>query len=104
MLHRYIPKYMHYEGGVYETRMPEWTRELTEAQRAVLEPPYIYNRPLIEDDGESIARAPQGGHLTRPICERRRLAEGDHRVAWRPGGLEDRKSRRRSPESTDARP
>jgi len=29
---------------------------LTEAQRSVLEPPYIYNRPLIEDDGETVVR------------------------------------------------
>ena len=31
--------------------MPEWVSELTEAQQAVLEPPYIYHRPLIEADG-----------------------------------------------------
>ena len=61
VLHRYIPKYMHYDGGVYETRMPEWTNELTEAQRAALEPPYIYNRPLIEDDGESVVRPRREG-------------------------------------------
>ena len=61
VLHRYIPKYMHYDGGVYESRMPDWTNELTEAQRAVLEPPYIYNRPLIEDDGESIVRPRREG-------------------------------------------
>lgn len=61
VLHRYIPKYMHYDGGIYETQMPEWTNELTDAQRAVLEPPYIYNRPLIEDDGESISRPRREG-------------------------------------------
>ena len=30
--------------------------ELTEAQRAVLEPPYVYNRPLIEADGVAVVR------------------------------------------------
>ena len=56
VLHRYIPKYMHYAGGIYETRLPEWTEELTEAQRAVLEPPCIYNRFLIVSDGETLVR------------------------------------------------
>jgi hypothetical protein len=53
-LYRYSPKYLHYAGGVYETALPDWVAELTEAQRAVLEPPYIYHRPLIEDDGVSL--------------------------------------------------
>ncbi len=61
VLHRYIPKYMHYDGGIYETQMPEWTKELTEAQRAVLEPPYIYNRPLIGDDGQTIVKPRREG-------------------------------------------
>jgi hypothetical protein len=54
MLYRYTPKYLHYTGGHYETSMPEWVSELTEAQQAVLEPPYIYHRPLLEDDGETL--------------------------------------------------
>ncbi len=54
LLVRYSPKYLHFAGGYYETSFPEWVDELTEAQRAVLEPPYIYNRPLIEDDGVSV--------------------------------------------------
>ncbi|HCP99970.1 MAG TPA: hypothetical protein DIT99_04430 [Candidatus Latescibacteria bacterium] len=61
VLHRYIPKYMHYAGGIYETRLPEWTEELTEAQRAVLEPPYIYGRSLIEDDGKTVVRPHREG-------------------------------------------
>lgn len=56
LLVRYSPKYLHFAGGFYETSFPEWTQELTEAQRATLEPPYIYNRPLIEDDGETVVR------------------------------------------------
>jgi hypothetical protein len=36
--------------------MPEWVGELTDAQQAVLEPPYIYHRPLIEDDGVTVVR------------------------------------------------
>ncbi len=61
VLYRYIPKYMHYDGGYYETRLPDWTDELTEAQRAVLEPPYIYSRPLIEDDGETVVHPKREG-------------------------------------------
>lgn len=53
LFYRYSPKYLHYTGGVYETSLPDWTSELTEVQRAVLEPPYVYHRPLIENDGES---------------------------------------------------
>tara|TARA_B110000438_G_scaffold288711_1_gene322484 strand:- start:1763 stop:2629 length:867 start_codon:yes stop_codon:yes gene_type:complete len=54
LLYRYTPKYMHYVGGHYETSMPDWVSELTEAQQAVLEPPYVYHRPLLEDDGETL--------------------------------------------------
>ncbi|MEE3215856.1 MAG: phytanoyl-CoA dioxygenase family protein, partial [Pseudomonadota bacterium] len=53
-LYRFTPKYLHYTGGAYETSLPEWTSELNGAQRAVLEPPYVYNRALIEDDGKSL--------------------------------------------------
>ena len=60
-LYRYTPKYLHYAGGIYETRLPEWVSELTEAQQAVLEPPYIYNRPLIEADGETIVQPRREG-------------------------------------------
>jgi hypothetical protein len=56
LLIRYSPKYLHFAGGFYRTELPEWTKELTEAQRATLEPPYIYHRPLIEDDGETVVR------------------------------------------------
>ena len=51
---RYTPKYLHYAGGIYETSLPEWVSELTEAQQAVLQPPYVYDRPLIEEDGETL--------------------------------------------------
>jgi len=52
LLYRYSPKYMHFAGGYHKTTFPDWVNELTPAQRAVLEPPYIYNRPLIEADGK----------------------------------------------------
>lgn len=54
LLYRYSPKYLHFAGGYHQTTMPEWVSELTEAQQAVLEPPYIYNRPLIEEDGSVV--------------------------------------------------
>ena len=56
LLYRYSPKYLHFAGGVYQTSQPDWVSELTEAQQAVLEPPYIYERPLIEADGVSVIR------------------------------------------------
>jgi len=56
LLFRYTPKYLHYSGGTYETHLPDWVSELTEAQQAVLEPPYIYHHPLIEDDGVTVVK------------------------------------------------
>lgn len=56
LLYRYTPKHTHYDGGTYKVVQPEWVAELTEAQRAVLEPPYVYNRPLIEADGVAVVR------------------------------------------------
>ena len=56
LLYRYTPKYLHYDGGTYEVTQPEWVAESTEAQQAVLEPPYIYHHPLIEPDGETVVR------------------------------------------------
>lgn len=52
---------LHYAGGVYQTEMPNWVSELTETQQAVLEPPYIYHRPLIEADGETLVRPRREG-------------------------------------------
>ncbi len=54
LLYRYSPHYLHYAGGYHETTYPAWVNELTEAQRAVLEPPYHYNRPVIEEDGVTV--------------------------------------------------
>ena len=51
MLYRYTPKYLHCTGGHYQISMSDWVSELTPAQQAVLELPYIYHRPLLEDDG-----------------------------------------------------
>lgn len=56
LMYRFSPKYLHFAGGYYASQFPEWTNELTEAQRAVLEPPYIYNRPLIEEDGVTVSK------------------------------------------------
>ncbi len=55
LFYRYTPKYMHYTGGVYRTGLPDWTNELTAAQQSVLEPPYVYNRPLINDDAQTLS-------------------------------------------------
>ena len=61
LMYRFSPKYLHFAGGYYQAEFPEWVSELSEAQRAVLEPPYIYNRPLIEPDGETITRPRRDG-------------------------------------------
>ncbi len=56
LLYRYSPKYLHFAGGEYKSTFPCWVNELTDAQRAVLEPPYIYHHPLIEKDGVTVVR------------------------------------------------
>jgi ectoine hydroxylase-related dioxygenase (phytanoyl-CoA dioxygenase family) len=54
LLYRYVPKYMHYSGGYNTTTLPDWADELTEAERAVLEPAHYYSRPVIQDDGVTV--------------------------------------------------
>ena len=61
LFYRYTPMYLHYTGGEYETSHPDWVSELTEAQQAVLQPPYVYNRPLVEDDGETVVQPRREG-------------------------------------------
>ena len=61
LLYRYTPKYLHYTGGHYQTSMPDWVSELTPAQQAVLEPPYVYNRPLIEDAANALVQPRREG-------------------------------------------
>ncbi len=39
--------------------MPGRVQQLTHAQQVVLEPPYIYNRPLIEADSVTVTRPTQ---------------------------------------------
>ena len=56
LMYRFSPKYLHFAGGYYSHQFPEWVSELTDAQRAVLEPPYIYNHPIIEPDGVTVIR------------------------------------------------
>ena len=50
------PKYLNYVAPFYQTTQPDWFDELTEAQQTVLEPAYIYNHPLLENDGETVDR------------------------------------------------
>jgi len=49
--YRYASKYVQFGSGMHEVALPAWTSELTEAQRAVLEPAYGYHRPLVRSDG-----------------------------------------------------
>ena len=59
LLHRYSPKFCSFSKGISEVSLPEWTDELTAAQRAALEPPYNTNRPLIENDGITLVQPAQ---------------------------------------------
>jgi hypothetical protein len=55
LLYRYAPRYLNYAGGYNSTSLPDWASELTDAQRAVLEPAHVYERPVIQDDGTTVA-------------------------------------------------
>lgn len=57
LLLRYTPKFVGFGRGFVDYRFPEWTDELTEAQRAVFEPPYYGGRPLLAADG-TVEHAP----------------------------------------------
>ena len=50
LLYRYSPKTVGFGKGFVKYTFPEWTDKLTEVQRAVLEPAYKNNHPLINDD------------------------------------------------------
>lgn len=51
LLYRYSPYWVNYHSVLGRWEPPEWADELDEAQRAVLEPPYRYRRPVLADDG-----------------------------------------------------
>ncbi len=69
LLYRYCPKYMQWAPHNYgDHELPEWTAELTDLQQAVLEPPYMDSRPLIEDDGETLVRP---AHEPKPYIPRK---------------------------------
>lgn len=53
--YRYAPKCVQVGPGVHSILLPPWADDLTAAQRAVLEPAYLYGRPLINEDG-SVSR------------------------------------------------
>jgi hypothetical protein len=54
LMYRYSPKYLNFVESYYTCELPEWAQELTDAQRAVLSPPFIYEHPIIEDDGATV--------------------------------------------------
>ena len=56
LMYHYSPRFRSFGTGIHETEMAEWYDELTEVQKAVLEPSYVGNRQLIEDDGETLVR------------------------------------------------
>lgn len=65
VLYRFAPRYLHYAGGYHTTTLPEWADEMTPAQRAVLEPAHVYDRPVIEDDGVTVRNEIRRGRPER---------------------------------------
>lgn len=51
LLYRYSPSWLNWQHATYVTTQAPWVAELDEAERAVLEPPYVYDRPIIGEDG-----------------------------------------------------
>ena len=66
LFYRYGPKYLNYHQDYIGATQPEWVSELTHVQRAVLEPAYMYNRPLLEDDGATVVSPGQEPAPHRP--------------------------------------
>jgi hypothetical protein len=56
LLYRYSPAWLLWAGGTFSYSQPDWLAELDDAERAVLEPPYVYDRPVIEADGKVARR------------------------------------------------
>ena len=60
LFYRFSPRFLHFGTGEHprgthvSVRQPAWVSELTEAQRAVLEPAYMLNRPLVGNDGVTV--------------------------------------------------
>ena len=72
LFYRYNPKYLQSGLGLCTAQLPPWADELTDAQRAALEPAYMTNRPLLEDDGVTVVRPPQEPtpYIPRSVAER----------------------------------
>ncbi len=51
VIHRYAAKTVQYGPGVHQIVFPPWVDELTESQRAAVEPAHFYDRPVIGADG-----------------------------------------------------
>jgi ectoine hydroxylase-related dioxygenase (phytanoyl-CoA dioxygenase family) len=67
LLYRYSPRWLHWYGPYARYSRPAWVEELDEQQQAVMEPPYYYDRPVIEDDGSVVRRTPLPARLdTQP--------------------------------------
>jgi hypothetical protein len=69
LLFRYTPKYLHVDGGTFTTTQPAWVDELTDVQRAVLEPPYTYGRPEWPSAVKSLSDNPPS-NARNTICNR----------------------------------
>ena len=70
LLYRYSPRFSSFhDDGLFEVKRPEWMNELSEVERAVLEPPYVPRRPLLEDDGAGLAHP---GQEPKPHIPRKR--------------------------------
>ena len=51
LFYRYSPRTLNFVANGYEVAQRPWVSHASPAQRAVLGDAYIYNRPLLENDG-----------------------------------------------------
>eukprot|EP01051_Picozoa_sp_SAG22_P022800 SAG22_NODE_5613_length_985_cov_0.860045_1_plen_87_part_00 len=84
---------MAYVPSGYTSTLPEWCAELTVAQRAVLEPPYVYHRPLVTDDGTGVLSPRREGEETAVLSAR----SGEHGMV-----MDDKNDRVQGDERTTA--
>lgn len=76
LLYRYIGRETNFNAGVYTAEQQPWVGELSDAQRAVLEPAYGRSRPELQRDGETLVEVDGGaGGLGKMFWDRKKARD-----------------------------
>ena len=76
LLYRYIGRETNFNAGVYTAEQQPWVGELSDAQRAVLEPAYGRSRPELRNDAETLVEVDGGaGGLGKMFWDRKKARD-----------------------------